>query len=591
MNKTSLLLAIIATTNIFFVEESYSATQTEIKKIESLKIRSKEDINKFFDLGSKAYEEQRFEEAIIYFRKIVEKFPGYGDAHYYLGLCQFSLGKYSSAIASFIDANKIFGNSKYDAVFGIGLSYLSLGYQEEARTYFRKVVNISNDPDLVNDAQNWLTSIEEESLQKEKLDLLSSDINFREGIEQLENQKYDKAEKAFKKVLLSKSNSSLALYYLGNTLYLLEKYKESKEYFEKILLIEPDSKISKDASLYIKVIDEISSSLVDNSPYTLQVSLGSLYDSNLPFSDKKDTIISDTALFTNVFASYTFNSNSEVSYSYYGNIFSGINDNTPNLDIKSSQFNLQRHLLSGKYSYSIYEKLLLETEASANWYLLGGNNFIVGGKLTPKLNYYYSPNIITSLQYKIELNEYPVFKTRSNLQHNIDLSQYFYLLNNQASLKLGYNYQKIFANDQPLTQSGKLKDGNTYDLIYFFSNSLSSNQLSLDFSFNSYLNSRIKISNNLFFNNYDKEDKYLVTSPVTNIATLTTEPKVIKDITKKRYDIFYGLGVTTSIPIYSNITTNISYNFLNNTSNITSDDYIGRSYIKHIFNLSFSYDF
>lgn len=591
MNKTSLLLAIIAATNIFFVENSYSATQTEIKKIESLKIHSKEDINKFFDLGSKAYEEQRFEEAIIYFRKIVEKFPGYGDAHYYLGLCQFSLGKYSSAIASFIDANKIFGNSKYDAVFGIGLSYLSLGYQEEARTYFRKVVNISNDPDLVNDAQNWLTSIEEESLQKEKLDLLSSDINFREGIEQLENQKYDKAEKAFKKVLLSKSNSSLALYYLGNTLYLLEKYKESKEYFEKILLIEPDSKISKDASLYIKVIDEISSSLADNSPYTLQVSLGSLYDSNLSFADKKDTLISDTALFTNIFASYTFNSNSEVSYSYYGNIFSGINDNTPNLDIKSSQFNLQRHLLSGKYSYSIYEKLLLETEASANWYLLGGNNFIVGGKLTPKLNYYYSPNIITSLQYKIELNEYPVFKTRSNLQHNIDLSQYFYLLNNQASLKLGYNYQKVFANDQPLIQSGKLKDGNTYDLIYFFSNSLSSNQLSLDFTFNSYLNSKIKISNNLFFNNYDKEDKYLVTSPVTNIATLTTEPKVIKDINKKRTDIFYGLGITTSIPVYSNITTNISYNFLNNTSNITSDDYIGRSYMKHIFNLSFSYDF
>lgn len=585
------LLTSLVISNIFLLEPSYALTNIESKKIEALKLNNKEDINKFFELGSKAYEEQKFEEAIIYFKKIVEKFPGYGDAHYYIGLCQFSLGKYSLSIASFIDANKVFGSSKYDAVFGIGLSYLSLGYQDEARNYFRKVVNLSNDPDLVNDAQNWLTSIEEESLQKEKLDLLTSDINFREGITQLESQKYEKAEKAFRNSLSTKPNSSLALYYLGNTLYLLENYKEAKETFEKIVLIEPESKIAKDSSLYIKVIDEISSSLGDNAPYEFQISLGSLYDSNLSFADKKDTIISDVAGFGNILASYNINNSTQIQYSYYGNIFSGINDNTPNLDVKSKQFDLQRHLISGKHSYPFYDKLLLETEASLNWYFLGSDSFIIGGKLTPRINYYYSPNIITSLQYKFELNDYPVFKTRSNLQHNLDLSQYFYLFNNQASLRLGYAYQKVFANDKPLTQSGKLTDGNNYDLIYFFSNSLSSNQLSLDFNFNSYLNSRIRVSNNLFFNNYDKDDIYLITSTVTNIASSTTEAKVIKDITKRRNDVFYGLGITASIPVYSNITGNFSYNFLNNTSTITSDDYIGRSYIKHLLNFSLSYDF
>ncbi|MFN4152201.1 MAG: tetratricopeptide repeat protein, partial [Candidatus Sericytochromatia bacterium] len=153
MNTKVKLLTSLVISNIFLLEPSYALSNVELKKIDSIKLNTKEDINKLFELGSKAYEEQRFEEAIIYFKKIVEKFPGYGDAHYYLGLCQFSLGKYSLSIASFIDANKIFGTSKYDAIFGIGLSYLSLGYQDEARNYFRKVVNLSNDPDLVNDAQ------------------------------------------------------------------------------------------------------------------------------------------------------------------------------------------------------------------------------------------------------------------------------------------------------------------------------------------------------------------------------------------------------------------------------------------------------
>jgi hypothetical protein len=46
-----------------------------------------------------------------------------------------------------------------------------------------------------------------------------------------------------------------------------------------------------------------------------------------------------------------------------------------------------------------------------------------------------------------------------------------------------------------------------------------------------------------------------------------------------------------SVPVYTNLSANLFYNYLNNTSNIKIDDYAGRSYLKHTAGFNLNYDF
>lgn len=556
-----------------------------------IKVNSKEDIDSVFELGSKAYENQKYEEAINILKKITEKFPGYGDAHYYIGLSYFALGKYYLAIAAFLEANKIYGDNRFDALFGAGLSYLSSGYTDEARMAFQRVIKESKDIELAEDAKNWLNSIDEQILQKEKTDLIERDMNFRAGIKYLNDQDYQNAETSFTACLSNKPDSVLSLYYLGNTLYLSEKYKEAIDIFEKIILIEPDSKIASDARLYIRVIDELTASLPVTRPYYLQLSVGGLYDSNLSYADIRDTIISDISGVANLSAGYLFNNNFQVKYNFYGNLFSGINDKIEGLTVHSYNFNLQRHNANAKLNYPFFSNFLGEIDYNFNWYVLGGNSFLLNNRVAPRINFYISPNLITVLQYSIDFNSYPTFKTRNSLDHSLDLSQYFYLLNNNLWFRIGYNLQKINANDQIQKQTGSYADGSKYILEYNFVNSLLSNNLLFDLGFNWILNSKLKFNAKISFNGYDTPDIYRLTSPSTNISTGQTETKIIKQTQKTRSDILYSIGVNYSLPVYTNLWASLSYTFLNNTSNISRDDYIGRSYSKHFLGINLSYEF
>lgn len=559
---------------------------------QEIKLTSKEDINAVFEIGVKLYEEQKYDESIEVFKKIVVKFPGYGDAQYYIGLCNFSAGNYYIAIAYFLEANRIFDGSKMDAMFGAGLSYLSSGYTEEAKTAFKKVIKNSKDKDLIEDTKNWMDSIDEQILQKEKVKLLTEDLDFREGIEYLDTQNYDKAEKAFLKTVQNKPSSALPMYYLGNALYLREKYQEAVQTFEKVILIDPNSKIAKDSNLYIRVIEEIEASSQYGKPLYLQLSTGLNYDSNLSYADTSDIIISDMGGNTSISAGYNINPNLKTEYDYYGNVFSGINDKLPNLISHSYDFNLQRHSINIKSNYAFAPNLLGEGDVSGNWYVLGGNSFLLNGRLSPKGYFYLTPNFITVIQYILDINNYSVFKTRNSIDQTLDLSQYFYFMNNNLWLRTAYVFKKVNANDQTLTQSGLLEDGNKYDLFYNLTNSMFSNDFLLSLGFNSLpFNSKLKLEGKLSFNNYDNEDVYRLTSPVTNLSTGTTENKSIKTIRKKRTDFLYGLGFNLSVPVYTNLSANLYYNYLNNTSNIKIDDYAGRSYLKHIAGFNLNYDF
>lgn len=489
-----------------------------------------------------------------------------------------------------MEADKIYDGKKMDAIFGAGLSYLSAGYLEEAKLSFQKVIKNSNDKYLLEESQNWLNTIEEQVLQKDKIKLLSEDIDFRTGIDLLEKENYSLAEDFFRKSLEKNPSSILILYYLGNTLYLQNKYNDAINIFEKIILIDSKSKIASDSKLYIRAIKEIVSSL-NIGGFQGTISVGSIYDSNISYNDKSNIIMADAGLNTDINLTYNFDNNLSFKYNFQLNNFSGINDNLPNLTFKSSNFNTQRHNLFSNFHTWLNKDIFGEIEYNGKLFLLGGNLFTISNSISPKFTYYINSNFITIIKYMLELNNYPDLETRNSLDAYIDLSQYIYLIDNNLWIKLNYNLQKIFANDFISTQKGFLTNGNEYILKYRFSNSLISNSLGVDIGFNSFFNSKLIILTKMFINNYDNPDIYNLSIPVTNIENNITEIKTLTDLSKNRKDIRYLIGFSYIFPLQESLSLSISYNYVLNSSNISKDDYMSRSYEKQVGYINLVYSF
>jgi len=82
----------------FFCKPSFSA-EIKAKKENDLttskiKLNSKEDIENVFDLGVKAYNDGKYNLSISIFKLIIDKFPGYADAYYYIASAYYALGNY-----------------------------------------------------------------------------------------------------------------------------------------------------------------------------------------------------------------------------------------------------------------------------------------------------------------------------------------------------------------------------------------------------------------------------------------------------------------------------------------------------------------
>ena len=58
-----------------------------------------------FEQGADAYQNQDYELAVFIFNQIISKYPGYGDAYYYIGLSYFAEGEYYQSSGRSIPSN------------------------------------------------------------------------------------------------------------------------------------------------------------------------------------------------------------------------------------------------------------------------------------------------------------------------------------------------------------------------------------------------------------------------------------------------------------------------------------------------------
>ncbi len=105
--------------------------------------------------------------AIPLFEELRDKYPrgGYADnAVYWMGECQYALGNFTQAIASFRKVFSYSGTEKADdAQLKLGYCYLRLGDRKTAADEFRKVVSLYPNSEYRERAQSELAKLESSS--------------------------------------------------------------------------------------------------------------------------------------------------------------------------------------------------------------------------------------------------------------------------------------------------------------------------------------------------------------------------------------------------------------------------------------------
>ena len=107
--------------------------------------RKKEWVGSAKELYSKALPfilAEEYEEALPYFERVVEKKPGYAEAHYFIGVCKFKLGQYQEAVEAFYRAIHIKADFA-EAFAGRGESYSMMGQYDKAIPDFKKALEIN----------------------------------------------------------------------------------------------------------------------------------------------------------------------------------------------------------------------------------------------------------------------------------------------------------------------------------------------------------------------------------------------------------------------------------------------------------------
>jgi tol-pal system protein YbgF len=118
-----------------------------------------------YDYGKRAFDEKEFERCKDAFSRFQKQFPKdkelLDNAHFWLAECHFADKHYDKAILSYERVYKDFPSSnKADAaLYKMGLAFLALGYEEDARAFFGELLQKFPKSALVKDAKGRLADL------------------------------------------------------------------------------------------------------------------------------------------------------------------------------------------------------------------------------------------------------------------------------------------------------------------------------------------------------------------------------------------------------------------------------------------------
>jgi len=220
-----------------------------MEKLETLLARLEEEPNNpdlLYKIGTLYFDNNQLEEAIKYFKKVLEIVPEHKLALFNLGNAYTRLGNYEEAVKYWRQVISIDPNFTR-AHYNLGLVYEKLGRVSEAISELQialSLVRISGGPtSLENRIKQELDRIQRVEMEKRGSTALSQEVStqLQLGMILMKQGKYEEAEKAFRELLELAPDFAEGYLNLGIVYLRLGKMKEAEEHLKKALELQPDN--------------------------------------------------------------------------------------------------------------------------------------------------------------------------------------------------------------------------------------------------------------------------------------------------------------------------------------------------------------
>ena len=181
--------------------------------IKLTKIPPKLDDDRDFAEGSESFRNQRYEDAIVSFEKVVERFPGHFEGFYNLGLAHLRAGHVDQAIAHF-EKSIALNPDSFESYRALGECYFQKGEGDSAVEKFARAAALQPDNAMAH---------------------------YNLGLAHDRMDRTEEALQEYQRAISLKPDLSAAYYQAALALIRLENYKGAIEYLEKFLELEPEA--------------------------------------------------------------------------------------------------------------------------------------------------------------------------------------------------------------------------------------------------------------------------------------------------------------------------------------------------------------
>lgn len=512
--------------------------------------------------------------------------------YYQLGLAYYQLQLYALALDAFEDAFQRWPDPPPQLFFSLGMCYYYNRSLDQAQDMLNRVILDNRSPAALR------LQAEEQLL----LTLRDQSGTYQQGLNAYQEGRFEAAVQAFTEALRLLPQSVELHYYLGASLIQLQNYESARFHFDRVIALKPDSELAQKARLTLEVIDRLGQNL-PQKPFFGSLTLGGLGDSNVNFGGPTDNTtrapnssslaqnLQDAGLLLNFSVGYQWLPEWGVRYHLYLQQYLGWphSSSAPS----SSDFNLQIHSLSLQNRFSLSDQLELSLNTQSGFQWLGSRPFLWDASLRPSLTWYLNERLVSRFNASLGGELYPDFNERDNLNHQLGLEQFLYLWNSQTWLRMGYDWQQVYARDQ--RQSTLLEvGGNRFEVEYRFTNSRVAHQLGLGLGF-PLGPIQLEVGGRFDFIDYtlpDQVQQYLIrVNPLTGLP-LPRQELSSNTVEKWRSDTRLSVYLQFDWPLRRDLKLQGRYTRTTNVSNITPEDYsLSRSYLKDVFNLGLRWEF
>lgn len=371
--------------------------------------------NPLIEEGISLYRQENYDEAIDVLKKVRKEEPTSTLAAYYLGLTYKQIQDYKSALPHLKAA---------------------VTYTPKIKGALLELVEVLYQLDEVEDAKQYIGVAEREGIRPAQTAYLKGLVLLKEG-------KNLEAVKSFEEAKeLDKSLEQVCDYQIGMAYTKEKKFKEAKEVFKEVVVIDPNSDTALFANQYIEAIskrEEI------ERPYKFTVGFAYEYDDNVILKPSDAAVValiadeSDTREVTTFKAEYIQRFADELRLKFDYSLYWANQDDLNEYDVLSN---------SSTVTPSYYfERASINCPVGYNYTMVGGHDYLSALSVTPLFNFMIGQSYMAQMYFKYQNKNF--LKSTINDDEKRDSNNYgggsglfWFFADNKGFLNLRYELSK-----------------------------------------------------------------------------------------------------------------------------------------------------